>query len=273
MKGKIAIVCSGGGMRCSYSAGVLVALGKEYQFFVPDIIIGASGSAGNILYYVTGQLDSIERIWTHWLANKKFISFFRFGRIMNIDYLIDGILKKEEVMNVEKLREANIKYFIPLCNAENGGIKYFTNEDQNEFEVLRAAKSIPLITRNKVMVGNSNYCDGRIGTNLQKDIAKAIQEGAKVVVAIANSQNLNHASFFRRLYAWLGLNSRLRKVFLNNKEEIINNLGRVKIIYIKAPTLPVGLLTIDKEKLMQSFQLGYNDVKNNKELQELFGGR
>ena len=30
---KIAIVCSGGGMRCSYSAGALYALVKEFEFY------------------------------------------------------------------------------------------------------------------------------------------------------------------------------------------------------------------------------------------------
>lgn len=273
MKEKIAIVCSGGGMRCSYSAGALTALVKEYQFSEPDIIIGTSGSAGNVLYYLTGQLDSIERIWTIWLANKKFISLLRLFKIMSIDYLIDDILKKEELMNVEKLRATNIKYFIPLCNTENGEIRYFTNEDQNEFEVLRAAKAIPAIAKNKVKIGNSNYCDGTVGTNLELDISKAIQEGATSIIAIMNSQNSRYDSIFKWLYARVSLNSRLRKVFLNNKAVKINRLKGIKIIYIKAGLLSVGLLTINKEKLMQAFSSGYEDVKNNMELQELFGGR
>lgn len=71
---RIAIVSTGGGMLCSFSAGCYAALAEEHEYLNPEFIIAASGSAGGAFYYLSGQADRLEAIWTKHLASNKFIS-------------------------------------------------------------------------------------------------------------------------------------------------------------------------------------------------------
>lgn len=48
---RIAIVSTGGGMLCSFSAGCYAALAKEHKYLNPDFVIAGSGSAGGAFYY------------------------------------------------------------------------------------------------------------------------------------------------------------------------------------------------------------------------------
>lgn len=87
------IVTSGGGMWCAYSAGVLDALARELNFTSLDIAGAASGSVGNLFYYLAGQIGVGKRIWTTYLPTKEFVRFFS-RPALQIDYLIDTVFRK-----------------------------------------------------------------------------------------------------------------------------------------------------------------------------------
>ena len=106
MNKKIALILSGGGMAASYNFGALLALVEKYQFISPDIVITGSGSAGTASYYIAGQHNS--NIWGDLLSTKKFINFLRFWKIIDIDYLIDEIFKKQDPLQSEKIHQSKI---------------------------------------------------------------------------------------------------------------------------------------------------------------------
>ncbi len=106
---KVAIVGSGGGMSCAYFAGAILALVRELNFTKPYLAIGSSGSTGTLAYYVSEQYDSIEHIWSNLLSSKEFISLIRINKIMDIDYLIDEVFKKQDILDVDKLKSSKIK--------------------------------------------------------------------------------------------------------------------------------------------------------------------
>ncbi|MCX6756567.1 MAG: hypothetical protein NTW35_00200, partial [Candidatus Nomurabacteria bacterium] len=91
------IVLTGGGMHCSWSAGFLVGL--HDAGLLPTTILAKSGNAGNAVYIATGQSDRIKRIWTEHLSGNRFINFFRFKKIIDIDFLVDEVLTKKEPMD------------------------------------------------------------------------------------------------------------------------------------------------------------------------------
>jgi predicted patatin/cPLA2 family phospholipase len=62
MPNKLAIIMSGGGMSCSYGAGVTTALIEKFNIINPDIVIARSGSAGTGSYFISKQYDSIKNI-------------------------------------------------------------------------------------------------------------------------------------------------------------------------------------------------------------------
>ncbi len=129
MKKKIAIVCSGWGMRCSYTWGFLVGLGTKFPNFKPDIMIATSGWAGSAMYYLTDQLSEMKNIWTDHLANRGFINPLRLWKIMNIEYAIHEVLRRKEPLHVEKLVGSNVQWYITARAIRNMKANYFSQED------------------------------------------------------------------------------------------------------------------------------------------------
>jgi predicted patatin/cPLA2 family phospholipase len=239
MNKKIAIVCSGGGMRCGYTGGVLVALAREHNLTSPDIIIAGSGSAGLSLYYLTQQYEAIKKIAVELLSTPKFISFLRLNKIMDIDYLIDIVFKKQQPLDLEKLSLTKSFYYIPIKNTGSGEMRYFSNNDSvNVFEVLRATKAIPFFCKRKILLDGSSYADGSTFSQLKKMIVKAIELGADKVLVI-------------------------------DCRTLMSKLPKYKdgqVFVISNPKIPSKLLTRDAKKLQKTYDMGYSDVINNKDL-------
>lgn len=240
MKPKIAIVCSGGGMRCGYTGGVLVALAKKLNLTSPEIIIAGSGSAGFSLYYLTQQYESIKKIAVKLLSTPKFISYMRFGKIMDIDYLIDVVFKKQQPLDFKKLSLTKSNYYIPTRDLVKGNLRYFTNTDKVDvFEILRATKAIPFFYKRKITIDGSQYVDGSTTSSLKNMVSKAIEQGADKILVI------DCRSVMSRLPEY--------------KE------GQVFVI--SNPSIPSRILTRDSKKLQKTYEMGYNDVANNRSLE------
>lgn len=90
-------------MRCGYTGGVLNALAKELNFTAPEIVIGGSGGASSLLYYLTQQYKDIENAAVNLLSSPQLISLLRLRKIVDVDYLIDVIYKKLIPLDLAKL--------------------------------------------------------------------------------------------------------------------------------------------------------------------------
>ena len=112
IKSKIALITSEGGMSCSYSVGAIFGLMEKFNLIKPDIVIGSSGSTGTLAYYVAGQYNSIKNIWENLLSTDEFISFSRFKKIIDIDYLIDNIFKKQDKLDTDAIYQSKINFLI-----------------------------------------------------------------------------------------------------------------------------------------------------------------
>lgn len=268
MKSKLAIITSGGGMNCSYSAGVLCAMAKIYNLRSPDILVGSSGSTGSLAYYLAGQYDSIQNIWTNLLTAPQFISLTRIFKVMDIDYLIDTVFKQQEPLDVEKIKKSNSRLFISATEYQTGKPKFFTNTD-NIFEALRASKAIPAITSKKVILDNIEYIDGAISTSFNINIEKAIKEGAKNIIVIKDSEGVSFITkIFYSLHSFF-VNDNIRKLLkIHCASNPYNISPRENInIFIIRPSRKLPIFPLDNKKLHleESFALGYEDLKNNSE--------
>ena len=129
--GKLAIVASGGGMSCSYLAGALLALAEIHNITQPDIVIGGSGAAITLPYYLAGQYNEIKKVNINYLTSKEFINPLRLKKMVNLDYLIDIICKNFFPLNIKKLKSLKSKCLIATTNATNGKIKYFSAKNKD----------------------------------------------------------------------------------------------------------------------------------------------
>ncbi|NQV93485.1 patatin-like phospholipase family protein [Candidatus Kaiserbacteria bacterium] len=273
---KIAIICSGGGMRCAYSAGALMALVEKYKLTEPHLVIGSSGSAGTVAYFAAKQFDEIKNVWLNLLSTKKLVSVWRIWNIIDIDYLVDIIFKKEARLKVELLGNASTKYFIGIRNLENGLVEHYSNDRYSDiFEVLRASKTMPLISRDSVIINGNRYIDGFMGSNINSSVKKAKEEGADVMIMIDNSSIIKSKTefIFLRIYALLtpGHMGSILKNYLYNdvKNKIL--LKDKNIIYIKPRHgLYASMFNNKKTRLKRTYEMGYDNVIRNKEIQSLF---
>ena|SRR3989338_7140580 len=145
MTNNLAIITSGGGLRCSFGVGVMLALAERLGIQEPSYLISCSGSAGTGAYFVSKQYDSIRNIWSNLLSTKKFVDTSRFWKMIDIDYLIDKVFKKLDPLDLKAFHASPINYFIPALNRQTGNIDYFSNRDETDiYEVLRATKAMPI---------------------------------------------------------------------------------------------------------------------------------
>lgn len=243
---RIAIVCSDGGMRCAYSAGALYALARVYGLQQPDIAIATSGSVGSLLYYLTGQYEAIREIWTERLSTPRFISFLRPTKIMDVDYLVDEVFKKQVPLQSEALHSVETQYSIPITDIQTRAVRYISNTDTVDiFEVARAAKAIPFFYGRNVRFEHNLYADGAISIQFEETLEKARDLGAEVIIAI------DTRSKRKRL--------RLLRAVKNSDVIVLTN-----------NVLPSELVTRNKKKIKEAFDLGYQDTQDNRELQALF---
>ena len=239
MNKKIAIVCSGGGMRCGYAAGVYVALAKELNFTTPEIIIAGSGGASSSLYYLAQQYEAIKKMATELLANPKFISPTRFWKIVDVDFLVDTIFKKYQPLDLERLSSTKSNYFILAQNIDTGVTHYFTKKDKIDlFEILKATTAAPFFYGKKISIDGSRYVDGTTYSSLKKMVDKAIELGADKVLVI------DCRTLMTRLPTY-----KIGQVF------VLRNLS-----------IPSQLLTRNYKKLQKTYDMGYDDVFGNEDL-------
>jgi predicted patatin/cPLA2 family phospholipase len=187
MNRKTCIVAEGGGLRASYGVGVVKALIEEFHITSVDIAIATSGSAGTLAYYVAQQFDSITNIWTNLLSTWRFLSLRNIllgNPLLNIDYLIDVVFKRQDRLNVEVLKSQPTKLFVPVTNYQTGKERYFSNHDDVDFfEVLRATKAAELSYGRPVKIDGQEYVDGALSVPI--GITKAIDAGATDIIVIS----------------------------------------------------------------------------------------
>ena len=189
---KTAIILVVGSMRSAHGAGFLYALEKEMALPKPDIMIGSSGNAANVLYHCADQIEEMRRIWLQLLSTPRFISIWRFWRIMNIDYLVDTVFKHQEPLDVKQVQSTPIEWCIPLTDYDTGKTLYVSaGDDFDPFELLRGAKAIPILFGKKVRTGHRQYIDGEFGATLQDHVSHALALGARRIVIVNHFSGWN----------------------------------------------------------------------------------
>lgn len=268
-KKKLALILGGGGMSTSYIVGALAALKKEYKI-KPDIIIAASGSAGTASYFVSGQFTTgVKKIWLKEILSPKFISGKGFFKEVHIDYLVDEVFKKKAKLKIEKVYDAKTLLAIPMINAKTGALKYFTNQDAADwFEVLRAAKAIPIFYDNAVRIGRGSYHDSHLSAVPETHVKKAREFGATHIISIHSVSEVvrKESSIFEYIWFKLHKSNRFRKQYKKIRN-IHEGATENNITIFPSQTPFANLLDTKRSDIVDTIDLGYSDIKKHKTLQ------
>lgn len=273
-KEKIAIVTSGGGMKCAYSAGALVALARELKIESPDIFVAASGSVGAMFYFLARQYDDIEKAWTRFIPSPHFVRYAPFPAL-RINYLVDTISKQYLPLDIDAVEASKTEYFVPVTDTKTGESKFIDrNLWMNPYEVIRAATAIPILYNGHVHLGGKSYLDGDFSVGMVDLIDTAIKAGATRILCITNSDAPTKVGkFILRTYGAL-LSPGLRKAMIRDMErgQTIEWPDGIKFTLV-SPTFPLPTVIYSRErrKVVETFTMGYEDLLAKRtEVEELF---
>ena len=275
MSEKLAVLLSGGGMKCTWGAGVMLALAEKLGVKEPPIVIAGSGSSGTGAYFVSKQYEAIRNIWGNLIPQKGVIDPFRLGKMMDIDFLIDNILKEKEPLKLEVLRSSPTHLLIPATNSRTGKLAYFSNKDNVDlYDAMRATITIPLAfnLNPHIPVNGSTYCDGPLSSNAENHIEKAVELGAKKILLVTTApqdeglKGISHSLF------------ELWNLFKNPNHGSDYRIAAQKAVDYKPPKdvcvmsfvpespLEINMLTRDSAALNRTIQKGYNEACSRTEL-------
>ena len=274
---RLGLVVQGGGMRGVYSMGALAALEDAGLHDAFDIIVGSSAGAINGAYFLAGQAAEAVQLYTEHLSNRNFVNFLRPQKIVDIDYLVDVVLKQHQPLKMDVLRNSPTLLEVVVANAVNGEAEVITNRDTSYdfYEVMRATSALPGLYNKKIHLGSHLYVDGGIVDSIP--IARAAQDGADQVLAVVTRR----PGYRRVTKGWLTrLSARL--LARGQTAAIRDRIGRADPILNQAMiTLEgkdasqfrgwcvwpdksselVSRTTINKYKLMKCSEMGRRDME------------
>lgn len=185
----LGIVLSGGGTRSGYQVGALRALTEVHDVTTPKVIVAASGGAGPALFYLAQRFKEMYD-WAALFDDPRFISWMRLrkGPIMDINFLIDGILAAQVPTLAEEIQHSPTQYCVAATQFPSCSPYWFSRESGEPlFEQLRATKTALGICGSLVAIGDRHYADGCFSISIEDCIRKAYDEGAERVILIDNA--------------------------------------------------------------------------------------
>jgi len=180
----LGLVVQGGGVRGVYSLAVLAAFEEMGWTRCFDHVAGASAGAMNGAHFITGQARFGVETYIDYLSNRKFIDFFRLRKPMDLDYMIDDLVRDVRPFNLPALLEASTELHIALSDAEDASLHYVTNrsEDVDLWEAFRATGAAPILYNRSVKVGDRVYVDGSLSDGLS--LSRLLALGCRYIVVV-----------------------------------------------------------------------------------------
>jgi len=180
----LGLVVQGGGMRGVYSLAVLAAFEEMGWTRCFDHVAGASAGAMNGAHFITGQARYGVETYINYLSNRKFIDFFRLRKLVDVDYLIDDLVRHVRPFNLPALLEASTELHIALADAEDASVHYVTNRSQDVdlWEVFRATAALPILYNRFVKVSDRLYLDGSLSDGLP--VPRLLALGCRYIVVV-----------------------------------------------------------------------------------------
>ena len=266
-----ALVLEGGGMRGTYTAGVLEAFAENGGSHGFDFVVACSAGACTAASFLAGQAGRNRTVYLEYLAGSRFIRWHRLlsgGDVMDIDYLTDDVHGKLCPLDLEALSKSPTRLHIGVTDAETGAVRYLNNHEDDLLTALRATCALPLFYRRPVVYQGRRYVDGGISDPVP--VLKALALGAREVVVVLTSTIEKRG--MRRLWAplWNRLLSTASGVrnALNERHRRYRDAAAVMTtppaesrIVVLRPSRPLGVgrATRDREKLERACDLGYQD--------------
>jgi len=268
-----AVVLEGGGLRTTFTSGVLdVFMENGLEF---SGVIGVSAGALNAANYIAKHIGRSARInimHSNDINYYGIIKLLTTGSIFNFNYMFYSPIKDLYPYNEDILSSTRQRFHIGATNCETAKIEYFERNNYEDLvHVLQASSSMQLLSK-IVDIDGKPYVDGAISDPIGYN--KAFAEGYdKVVLVLARHYEYimeETPGFIKYLYKrHYRKYPELVDILVNESErynliiEEIKKLEKEEKIFVIRPSreINIGLMERDPRKLLDLYFQGRDDAR------------
>ncbi|MCC5816576.1 MAG: patatin-like phospholipase family protein [Leptospira sp.] len=287
------LIVEGGGMKGSFSGGVLSVMAKHFPVWNYELVVAVSSGSCSATYYATAlretdeHIKNILEIWRNELDGRKLINrlkFFLGKPMLDQNYLIDYLMKEKYPFPLKNLSLPKLPPFhVVVSNIKKLKPEYIRATENNIFSLLRAATSLPIATRGRHNMDDGLYTDGAVLDPLP--IRATLEAGYKDITVILNNPlpqetKTYHPILSRISFPFYGklaniLTRENYYKYTQAKELIVHPPSGVKIQSI-SPSFPViGLVNTKKGNLYRAINHGIEKGmhafhKTKREMKDIF---
>lgn len=264
---KIGLVLEGGGLRATYTVGVLDCL-MDRRIFV-DYVIGVSAGACHGTSYVSGQRGRARRINTKYVGDPRYIglgNLIKTKSIFGMDFVFNTIPNQLEIFDYDFFAVNPCEFWVGVTEMETGYPEYFPKTDlDHDTTILQASCSLPLVGQ-PVSYKGKWYMDGGISDPIPA--ARALKDGCdKLIVVLTRHRDyekdpegkkLAYKHFFRK-YPAMTEAMATRHIRYKESQELVCSLEQEGRALVLAPEHPldIGRFETDPIRLEEVYQEGY----------------
>lgn len=193
---KIVLVLFGGLMTGIRGCAATIALEELGLRFAFDEIYVISAGFINASYFLSGQPRLAASIYLEANSVKKFINFWRFWKIVDIDYMI-SVMKTVKKLNIKNILTHPTKLHVRLMNTSSKEIDYLEAQQmskRNYMHLMEAATSLTLFHPGSTKIGKNNYTDPDFRKHQLADhMKKVLSCGATDILVVHNNLGQYHS--------------------------------------------------------------------------------
>lgn len=273
----VALIFEGGGMRASYTSGLLNILLENEIYF--DYVAGISAGASNTVNYLSRDTERAKFSFVDFVLDPNFggwRSFLKGEGFFRAQYIYEETPYPDAALpyDFETFKNNPAKMRIGAFEREEGKMVYFSREDIKELKdlmkIVRASSSMPIFMP-PTEIKDKSYVDGGISGGIALDIAK--EDGyEKFFVVLTRPKGyrkepLGHKGFVKRYYRkYPKIYEAMmhRHIIYNNTLDELEELekqGKACLVYPE--TMPVSNRERDHKKLVESYNFGYDQGKRD----------
>ena len=270
---KTSIILSGGGMKSSYTVGMMQAISEKVDKENIDIIISSSASAPTGAYYISDQMKDLRKFWESDVTLDGVVNMWRIWKVFDLKKVINVLLKGNNPLNEKRYKESRISHTVPVVSLKTGKMKYINAKKNGDiYKLLEDSETLPGFTL--IPDGSEEeYCDSHATGFARIHLKKAIELGAEKVL-IVTTVGSKFSIFWRDIYynIWAFFKG---KTFRKNyqrinkiKNKLIEHEGVEVFEIIPNPPLKIRLLENGKKVIKKSIKRGYDETIRNEKLFE-----
>lgn len=272
-----ALIFEGGGMRASYTAGILNNLLEQEIYF--DYVAGISAGSSHTANYLSRDISRSKRSFVDlvldpnfggWKSFLKREGFFRSQYIYEETHYPDAALPFDFETFMANPAQLRIGAFDRDC----GEMKYFAKEDIHQIsdlmKIVRSSSSMPIFMP-ETYYSNHYYVDGGLGGGIPLDITK--KDGFKKFFVVLTREKgyrkkpLKYTGIIKAYYRKypLVVEAMLNRYKVYNQilEELeqLESEGKAFLVYPEA--MKISNRETNYEKLFESYNLGYEQGRRD----------